>query len=274
MAYLGNDFDPEIGSVPSVIKAGEKASIPADKQLVVEGLDIQGDLDIQGTLATVTGGSLSKTTMKTESIENSVNAGNPVAFAVTPTVGGSEVVDSINNQTVDGVKTFSSSPIVPTPMAGDSSTKVATTAFVQSSGAVIGSVIILPTSNVPNGYLECDGSELSRTAYSNLFNTIGELYGSGDGSTTFNIPDLRGEFIRGFDNNRGIDSGRAIGSSQADEFESHTHTELHLGTGSNYGFGYGAGGSSVIYYRQANTGSTGGVETRPRNIAMMYCIKY
>jgi len=159
MAYLGNDFDPEIGSVPSVIKAGEKASIPADKQLVVEGLDVQGDLDIQGTLATVTGGSLSKTTMKTESIENSVNASNPVDFVVTPTVGNSEVVDSVNNQTIAGVKTFSSSPIVPTPTID---MEAATKKYVDDevSGIDLSS------------FLEDDGKSLTLNGYQRLSNGL------------------------------------------------------------------------------------------------------
>jgi len=108
---------------------------------VVEGLDVQGDLDIQGTLATVTGGSLSKTTMKTESIENSVNAGNPVDFAVTPTVGGSEVVDSVNNQTIAGIKTFSSFPITPST-APSSDYQVANKKYVDSLNKVVNSATV------------------------------------------------------------------------------------------------------------------------------------
>lgn len=50
---------------------------------------------------------------------------------------------------------------------------------------------------VPDGYLYCDGSAVSRTTYSELFAAIGTIYGAGDGSTTFNVPDLRGYFLRG-----------------------------------------------------------------------------
>lgn len=81
-----------------------------------------------------------------------------------------------------------------------------------------GSVFYRASNTIPNGYLECDGSAVSRATYSTLFSVIGTTYGIGDGSTTFNLPDLRGEFIRGWDNTRGIDSGRAIGAWQKGSF--------------------------------------------------------
>lgn len=65
-------------------------------------------------------------------------------------------------------------------------------------------------SSVPEGYLLCDGGAISRTTYSYLYNAIGTTYGSGDGSTTFNLPDLRGEFIRGLDGGRGIDTDTVV----------------------------------------------------------------
>lgn len=88
----------------------------------------------------------------------------------------------------------------------------------------VGTVAYRAASAVPAGWLECNGSAVSRTTYSDLFNIIGTTFGVGNGSTTFNLPDLRGEFIRGFDNGRGVDSGRAFGSSQTDQMEQHSHT--------------------------------------------------
>jgi len=76
----------------------------------------------------------------------------------------------------------------------------------------------------PAGWLLCDGSAVSRTTYATLFAAIGEAYGTGDGSTTFNLPDMRGEFLRGWDNGRGIDSGRALGSAQSGQNQSHAHS--------------------------------------------------
>lgn len=78
----------------------------------------------------------------------------------------------------------------------------------------LGSISAFPFSAVPSTYLVCDGSAVSRITYAALFSKIGITYGAGDGSTTFNLPDLRGEFIRGWDNGRGIDAGRVLGSSQ------------------------------------------------------------
>lgn len=68
----------------------------------------------------------------------------------------------------------------------------------------------------PKGYLECDGSEVSRVVYAKLFKVIGTKHGDGDGSTTFNLPDWRGYVLRGWDHGRGIDVGRTLGSSQED----------------------------------------------------------
>ncbi len=123
----------------------------------------------------------------------------------------------------------------------------------------------------PVGFHDCDGSLGDRSTYISLFNVIGITYGAGDGSTTFNFPDLRGEFIRGFDDGRGIDVGRTFGSLQLDEFKSHTHVHTpNVSTagpaGGGFINGYGHSGSR-------STSATGGNETRPRNIAMRYIIK-
>lgn len=124
-------------------------------------------------------------------------------------------------------------------------------------------------SKLPPGYLKCNGAAVSRTTYANLFDAIGTQFGAGNGSTTFNVPDLRGEFIRGFDDGRGVDSGRVFGSAQADDFKSHRHGILTttVGAGSSAVAALGGGSGNVTDY-------TGGTETRPRNIAMSYIIKY
>ena len=121
----------------------------------------------------------------------------------------------------------------------------------------------------PTGFLACDGSAVSRTTYATLFGVIGTTFGSGDGSTTFNVPDLRGEFIRGWDNGRGVDTGRVFGSAQADDLKSHTHPASQTRTDIA-----GGGSQTVLTTGSSNaTGSTGGTETRPRNIALLPCIK-
>lgn len=86
-----------------------------------------------------------------------------------------------------------------------------------------GMVVAWPGPAIPTGWLECNGAGISRSAYSGLFAAIGTTYGSGNGSTTFNIPDYRGVVLRGFDHGRGLDPGRTLGSYQADAFGSHAH---------------------------------------------------
>jgi microcystin-dependent protein len=99
---------------------------------------------------------------------------------------------------------------------------------------------------------------------------IQSLYGLGDGSTTFNVPDYRAQFLRGLDAGAGIDIGRALGTNQADMFASHTHYATNgLGMVS-YGNGIGIGSS----YGAAGLNNTGGVETRGKNVAVNYGIKY
>lgn len=131
------------------------------------------------------------------------------------------------------------------------------------AGVPTGSVFTMATSTVPSGYLECDGTAVSRTTYADLFAAIGTTWGSGNGSTTFNVPDLRGEFVRGWDNGRGVDSSRSFASSQAQSTENLDGTTSLLTV-------YGGN----IEYQFTNTDvDTGVTETRPRNIAMMYVIK-
>ena len=91
-------------------------------------------------------------------------------------------------------------------------------------GVPAGSVFCMAVATVPSGYLECNGAAVSRTTYSALFAIIGTQYGTGNGSSTFNLPDLRGEFVRGFDNGRGVDNGRSIASGQGAQNSSHNHT--------------------------------------------------
>lgn len=137
-------------------------------------------------------------------------------------------------------------------------------------GVPSGTVISIASTIVPYGYLECNGAAISRSTYSVLFSGIGTIYGNGNGTTTFNIPDLRGEFIRGWDNGRGIDSDRIFGSSQSDQLKSHNHQYASNMGVSDYGGSNVASGSPLV----STTGFTGGNETRPRNIALMFCIKY
>jgi len=96
--------------------------------------------------------------------------------------------------------------------------------FSVVTGVPSGAVFCMAINTIPSGYLECNGQTVNRTTYAALFAVIGVTYGAGNGSTTFEVPDLRGEFIRGFDNGKGTDSGRSIGTAQASAFGQHQHS--------------------------------------------------
>jgi microcystin-dependent protein len=149
-----------------------------------------------------------------------------------------------------------------------------------SATVPVGATIMWHTSAAPSGFLECDGSSLATASYPSLFAILGYTYG-GSGAN-FNIPDLRGEFPRGWSHSSGNDpdaasrtdrgdgtTGDAIGTKQADEFESHTH-DIQTG---DYDGGSGHCDRSPDTGYTASTLAAGGSETRPRNVNVMWCIR-
>ena len=181
-----------------------------------------------------------------------------------------------------------------------------------ANGVPVGSVFNLATTTVPTGFLECNGAAISRSTYASLFAAISTTWGVGDGSSTFNLPDLRGQFVRGWDNSAGVDSGRSFASSQSDQNKSHNHSITDSGhfhhafrsgnsgesrfgstlTSSNFpASGTGAGNLNEAYNivsksdepdvgktSSETTGITisndGGTEVRVKNYALMYVIKF
>jgi len=139
-------------------------------------------------------------------------------------------------------------------------------------GLLLGMISSFPQTTEPAGWLKCNGQAVSRATYAALFGKIGTTYGVGNGSTTFNLPDLRGEFVRGLDEGRGADPGRVLGSSQADMLEAHTHTVGLADDSSVSGSKVKEGSGNVD--ASFTTNSTGGTETRPRNVAFPYFIKF
>ncbi|STZ76347.1 tail fiber protein [Bergeriella denitrificans] len=87
----------------------------------------------------------------------------------------------------------------------------------------VGMVAYFTHNNPPPGWIKCNGAALSRTTYAKLFAAVGTYYGAGNGSTTFNIPDVRGEFLRVYDDGRGVDRGRVMGGFQGQETMNHRH---------------------------------------------------
>jgi len=177
--------------------------------------------------------------------------------------------------------------------------------WLDDAGLPVGSVFYVAATAAPPNAIKGNGALLSRTAFARLWahaqvsgNLVSDAtwlagggptmsYSSGDGSTTFRIPDLRGDFIRGWDDGRGVDAGRAIGSWQADAMQGHVHA-APAGTS---GYWVSTTGGSVQFPNAGtavtsatNTGSptsdgANGTprtanETRPRNGALLGCIRF
>jgi microcystin-dependent protein len=133
-----------------------------------------------------------------------------------------------------------------------------------------GTIIYQAGNAAPSGFLKANGASLNTTTYADLLAVIGYTFG-GSG-TSFTLPDLRGEFVRGWDDARGVDAGRVFGSAQADEFRAHAHQfSAYANTDSNRERDNNPGAGSLT---TQPTAYTGGNETRPRNIALLACIKY
>ena len=152
--------------------------------------------------------------------------------------------------------------------------------------AGVGFVLPYYGETAPPGTLACDGSEISREAYKELFAVLGTKAGAGDGSTTFNLPDLRGQFVRGTGGN-----AAALGERQGDAIRQMTGT-MHniLCSAVQEPDGVFAATTGVVV--KAMTGgaqpltarslifnvSKGGYptadENRPVNVALLWCIIY
>lgn len=154
----------------------------------------------------------------------------------------------------------------------------------------VGTIVAYGGKDAPTGWIICDGSAISREKYYELYEAIGEVFGNGDKTTTFNVPDLRGRFLRGVDNmgrgdaardpdsatrtamNDGGNTGDAVGSVQTDEVGPHTHkySEMHDERRLTY-----SGSKHFSVFEELKSGDTDkntGSETRPINAYVTYII--
>ncbi|MBP3766545.1 MAG: tail fiber protein [Bacilli bacterium] len=158
-----------------------------------------------------------------------------------------------------------------------------------SDSTPIGTIISYSTTNVPDGYLECNGQAVSRTEYAALFEKIGTTYGGGDGSTTFNVPNLRGEFLRGAGTNSRTSqgSGSAVGTHQdatIHQWVYPTNGNMVAGFDGQVWLSPGNSDHTVTSQAKYNTNSGGSISTnatvtakytsRPTNTSVLFCIKY
>ncbi|MFJ7143299.1 phage tail protein [Pseudomonas protegens] len=151
-------------------------------------------------------------------------------------------------------------------------TKAEIEALLKNMSALpVGAMVPFPKGAVPAGFLEVDGSVQSVATYPDLAAYLGTTFNTGgEGTGNFRLPESRGEFLRGWDHGRGVDGGRIIGSYQLSENKSHTHSYKTKQTAMPQ-----SGSTSVCWVGEldATTSASGGDESRPRNLAVMWCIK-
>lgn len=212
-------------------------------------------------------------------VATQLNSGS--GFASGEVVTAIKLNSLVNTATVTGIVNADVDPSAAIAMsklatgALPASITVATENLVsatQQSLVPVGAVMPFAMNSAPSGWLAANGAAVSRTTYATLFAAIGTTHGSGDGSTTFNLPDLRGIFVRGSGSQTisGTAYSGTFATKQQDAFKAHTHSTGQgvVGTAGSAAFSAGPFGLQVT------TGSTGDTETRPANIALLYCIKH
>lgn len=214
-------------------------------------------------------------------------------ITLTSSYPAGSIIHAYQNEALDGIAGASEAArgliklaTAPAAQAGTNATDAITPATLAAVLAALGVQLAPPgqvaafaRSVAPTGWLKANGAAVSRTTYNGLFAAIGTTFGAGDGSTTFNLPDMRGEFARGLDDGRGVNAGRTLGSAEADMLKSHDH-DIPTANGNKGTRAAMASDAGILTEGNPNldvgryyTYGTGGAETRPRNVALLYCIK-
>lgn len=250
------------------------------------------------TAATTTATEIGYVNGVTSAIQTQINDKAPIA---SPTFTGTSTVAQLidSGLTADTVpyanasKQLTSSAVTPTELGYVSGVTSAIQTQINAISATTvpsGQISMYGGSSAPSGYLLCDGAAVSRTTYAALFTAISTTFGTGDGSTTFNVPDIRGIFVRGagthgtLTNANGTAFSGTLGTQQNDKMQGHAHSgnfpqvngshANDAGTGTLYGTG---STNSASIGNPSTDGANGtprtGTETNPANISLTYIIK-
>jgi len=239
----------------------------------VTSIKLKDDASTDGNRAVTTNhirdSAITTAKLNNEAVETAKIDDDAVTYAKMQNVGTANRV--LGSTSAGGVV---SEVQITTNMIADGAVTTAKTSG--GAGVPVGTVIWMCSSAAPSGYLKANGDAISNGTGTTQgvtanFSALYALVGA-------SLPDLRGEFIRALDDGRGVDGGRSILQTQADELKSHQHTS----DGARYGSNSNHPGSNFYSSAGDNTGNnvvnsinaTGGTETRPRNVALLACIKY
>lgn len=213
-------------------------------------------------------------------------------FGIPPGVPAGFDTPTATATTLDG----NSSATAAVTASGPDTAKVFAFEFGIPAGAPAGTVHAFAgdAANIPSGYLLCNGASISRETYASLFSAIGTIYGAGNGSTTFNLPDFRGKFLRGYQSGTSAELGTAQGDairnirgsigyiqsvfdSTDTDFPNTATSSLYGTKVSTYGTVYNSSNTQrdvINLYFDASRNVTTATENRPANYAVNYIIKY
>ena len=250
------------------------------------GVNVQAyDPDLSGLAGLSTNGIIVRTGLGTY-VTRSIQAGTGLSISTADGLSGNPTLTNTGVTAIvagSGVSVDNSTGNVTVTNTGVKSINGQTGDLLFGTFIPSGAVFMFAMPTAPTGYLPCDGSAVSRTTYAQLFAAIGTTFGAGNGTTTFNIPDMRAMFPRGWDNGRGIDQPRDFGTTQQDDNKAHTHfhtdTYFSFENGNDNTFGSGLTGATSrdfnnsMYTNTRSTQSQGTTEARPKNVALLFCIK-
>ena len=220
--------------------AGTGVAIPAGKTMTVWS---------DGTNMAQQNTHLISPSIATATLTSPAMSGTPTAPTASTGTNTTQVATTAFVQGEKVSPAFTGTPTAPTAAYGTNTTQIATTAFVQAAG-LIGEIKMWSTGTAPTGYLLCNGAAVSRSTYADLFAVVGTTWGSGDGSTTFNLPDFRNRMPVGAGTTY---SANSQGGSADAIVVSHTHTasssssSATTGVSAYYPYGNYSGGGGALH---------------------------
>ncbi len=218
---------------------------------------------LTSSLVTITGGTLSNVTITSSTLSGS---GAGITSLTAANLTGT-ISDAVHGNRAGGTLHAAATTSVNGFMSAADKTKLDSIIGAGSTNPT-GTILMYGGNAAPAGHAECNGQALNRASNAALFAVLGTTYGPGDGVTTFNIPDMRGMFARGWDHGRMVDPARTLGSTQVFGVESHNHaastgssgSHTHTGTTTSYNHSHGGavtdlqGLHSHQYNRPVSTG--------------------